>query len=177
MSQLAHRLASGESKAFTELYDLCGNQMHHFLVAKRISREDAGDLIQEVFLRLVRKRRAFQSVENPVAFAFQVARNEASRWLSRSIRNREQFRLIAADLFVEVAPSQSKSTDWRDALTMAMVVLPDEQSEVVMLKIYSEFTFQEIAVITSTPQGTVETRYRLGIFPFLACHDPSKLHE
>jgi RNA polymerase sigma-70 factor (ECF subfamily) len=165
MSQLAHRLASGESKAFTELYDLCGNQMHHFLVAKRMSREDAGDLIQDVFLRLVRKRSAFQSVENPVAFAFQVARNEANRWLSRSIRKREQFRLIAADLFVEVAPSQSASTDWRDALTIALAVIPDEQSEseVVMLKIYSEFTLQEIAAITSTPLGTVATRYRLGI--------------
>ena len=163
MSQLAHRLASGESKAFTELYDLCGNQMHHFLVAKRMSREDAGDLVQEVFLRLVRKRKAFQSVENPVAFAFQVARNEANRWFSKSIRKREQFRLIAADLFVEVAPSQSASIDWRDALTIALGVLPVEQSEVVMLKIYSEFTFQEIATITSMPQGTVATRYRIGI--------------
>ncbi len=163
MSQLAHRLASGESQAFAELYDLCGNQMHHFLVAKRMSREDAGDLIQEVFLRLVRKRSAFQSVANPVAFAFQVARNEANRWLSRSIRKREQFRLIAADLFVEVAPSQSASKDWREALTIALAVLPEEQSEVVMLKIYSEFTFQEISAITSTPQGTVATRYRLGI--------------
>ncbi len=163
MSQLAHRLASGESKAFAELYDLCGDKMHHFLVAKRMSREDASDLIQDVFLRLVRKRRAFQSVENPVAFAFQVARNEANRWLSGSIRKREQFRLIAVNLFVEVAPSQSESTDWRDALTIALVDLPDEQCEVVMLKIYSEFTFQEIAAITSTPQGTVATRYRLGI--------------
>lgn len=163
MSQLARRLASGESKAFTELYDLCGDQMHHYLLLKRISREDAGDLIQEVFLRLVRKKEAFQSVENPVAFAFQVARNEANRWLSRTIRKREQFRLIAADLFVEVDPRHSESADWRDALTNALAVLPDEQSEVVVLKIYGEFTFQEIAVITATPQGTVATRYRRGI--------------
>lgn len=163
MSQLAHRLASGESKAFTELYDLCGDQMHHFLVSKRMSREDAGDLIQEVFLRLVRKKGAFQSVENPVAFAFQVARNEANRWLSRAIRRREQFRLIAADLFVEVAPSHAKSANWRDALANALAALPDEQSEVVVLKIYGEFTFQDIAAITATPQGTVATRYRRGI--------------
>ena len=163
MSQLAHRLASGESKAFTELYDLCGNQMHLFLMSKRMSCEDAGDLIQEVFLRLVRKRKAFQSVENPVAFAFQVARNEANRWLSRTIRKREQFRLIAADWFVEVAPSESESTDWRDAMTNAFTVLPDEQSEVVVLKIYGGFTFLEIAAITATPQGTVATRYRRGI--------------
>ncbi len=163
MNQLAHRLACGESKAFTELYDLCGDQMHHFLVSKRMSREDAGDLIQEVFLRLVRKKGAFQSVENPVAYAFQVARNEANRWLSRTIRKREQFRFIAADLFVEVDPLDSKSADWRDTLTNALSVLPDEQWEVVVLKIYSGFTFQEIAAITATPQGTVATRYRRGI--------------
>ena len=163
MSRLAQRLARGESKAFTELYDLCGDRMHHFLVAKGASRENASDLIQEVFLRLVRDRNAFQSIDNPVAFAFHVARNEANRWLSRSIRKRENFRLIASDLFCEVAPNQSMSTDLCDALTNAIVCLPDEQREVVILKVYSEFTFREIAEITSTPQGTVATRYRLGI--------------
>ena len=163
MRQLAHRLASGDRNAFTELYDLCGDRMHLFLVSKRMPREDASDLIQEVFLRLVRKKEAFQSVENPAAFAFQVARNEANRWLSRTIRKREQFRLIAADLFVEVDPNHSKSEDWRDTFTNALAVLPDEQREVVVLKIYSGFTFQEIAVITATPQGTVATRFRRGI--------------
>ena len=71
--------------------------------------------------------------------------------------------MIAADLFVEVDPRHSESADWRDALTNALAVLPDEQSEVVVLKIYGEFTFQEITVITAAPQGTVAARYRRGI--------------
>ena len=58
--------------------------------------------------------------------------------------------MIAADLFVQVAPSHAKSADWRDALANALTALPDEQSEVVVLKIYGEFTFQDIAAITAT---------------------------
>ena len=163
MSHLAGRLAQGNSAAFAELYDLCSDRLHHFLVSKRMSQDDASDVLQEVFLRLVRKKGAFRSVESPVAYTFQVARNEANRWISKSIQKREQYQLIAADLFVGFASTDSSSTEWSETLIKALVSLPDDQREVVVLRIDSGFTFREIAAITETPQGTVATRYRRGI--------------
>ena len=163
MSHLANRLAQGDRAAFAELYDLCGDRLHHFLVSKRMSQEDASDVLQEVFLRLVRKKKVFQSVENPIAYTFQVARNEANRWISMSIRKREQYQLLAADLFAEFASNHSRSAEWSETLINALISLPDEQREVVVLRIHSGFAFREIAAITETPQGTVATRYRRGI--------------
>lgn len=152
MSHLANRLARGDSAAFAELYDLCGDRPRG---RKRCPPRSVSSPCS--------KKRGVSIRENPIAYTFQVARNEANRWISKSIRMREQYQLLAADLFAESASNHSRSDEWSETLTKALVSLPDEQREVVVLRIHSGFAFREIAAITETPQGTVATRYRRGI--------------
>jgi DNA-directed RNA polymerase specialized sigma24 family protein len=47
------------------------------------SRDAASDVLQIAFLRAVKSRRRFKKVENPVAYLFQIGRNEAMRWAKR----------------------------------------------------------------------------------------------
>ena len=54
MAELADRLAGGEPAAFAELYDLCADRLHHWLLRHTGSRTDADDVVQETFLRLAR---------------------------------------------------------------------------------------------------------------------------
>src|ERR1044071_5388330 len=79
MQQLAVRLARGEEAAFAELYDSFADRLHHYLTARLGSRDAASDVLQTAFLRAVKSRRRFRGVENPVAYLFQIARNEAMR--------------------------------------------------------------------------------------------------
>ncbi len=46
---------------------------------------------------------------------------------------------------------------------MAMRTLPAEQSEVVVLKIWEEMTFAEIAEVLSVPPATAASRYRYAL--------------
>ena len=85
MHELAARLARGEEAAFAELYDACADRLHHYVAARLGSRDAASDVVQSAFLRAVKSRRRFRGVENPVAYMFQIARNEAAR-LARSGR-------------------------------------------------------------------------------------------
>lgn len=48
-------------------------------------------------------------------------------------------------------------------LEQAMRALPTQLSEVVLLKIWSQMTFRQIADTLDLPQGTVATRYRSAI--------------
>src|SRR2546423_1240519 len=80
MHELAARLARGEEAAFAELYDASADRLHHYLTARLGSRDAASDVVQTVFWRAVKSRRRFRGVENPVAYLFQIARNEAVRW-------------------------------------------------------------------------------------------------
>src|SRR4051812_44432721 len=83
MHELAARLARGEEAAFAELYDCCADRLHHYLAGRLGSRDAASDVLQTAFLRAVKGRRLFRGVKNPVAYLFQIARNEAVRWATR----------------------------------------------------------------------------------------------
>src|SRR5262245_58474534 len=86
MDELAERLARGEAAAFAELYDACADRLHHYLTVRLGSRDEADDVLQETFVRLVRSRRRLRRVENLTAYLFAVARNEAARHGSRKTR-------------------------------------------------------------------------------------------
>jgi RNA polymerase sigma-70 factor (ECF subfamily) len=160
MDSLATRLYRGEPAAFAELYDVCADRLTHYLLWRLRSADDVKDVLQETFLRLARSRKRFATVNDPVAYVFIVARNEAARWARRAARE-SAYRAPAAELlFEEAAGDDRDAREMAEVLATALARLDDELSEIVQLKCYGGFTFAEIARITDLPQGTVATRYR-----------------
>jgi len=154
LTELAARLARGDEAAFAELYDACADRLHRYLAARVGSRDTASDLLQSAFLRAVKSRRRFRSVENPIAYVFQIARNEAAR----SARRRE----LATPWSTVTEPFTDTNQDSGDAEAIAAAIArlaPDDQ-ELVELKIYAGLTFREIATIVDRPPATIATRYR-----------------
>ena len=161
METPSDRLARGVHAAFAELYDVCADRVHHYLVVRLGSRTDADDVLQETFLRLVRQRAKLAGVENLVAYAFTVARNEALRLSQR--RSREFARLDplpAEDLFCEAAGKDDRARETAEWVTRGLARLEPDLRELVELKMYGGLTIREISEVTGLPQGTVATRYR-----------------
>jgi RNA polymerase sigma-70 factor (ECF subfamily) len=164
LGELGDRLARGDRAAFAELYDLCADRLHHYLIVRLESRSDADDVLQETFVRLAGARRKLAHVENLAAYAFTVARNEAMRVLarrSREVRNRDT--IDATELFCQAAASAIEERETAEQLAAALMRLPAEQREVVELKTYAGLTLAEIAAVTDSPPGTVATRYRTAV--------------
>ena len=164
MDGLGRRLARGDEAAFAELYDACADRIFHYLMVRLQSRDDAADVLQETFVRLVRTRKRLADVENPIAYAFTVARNEAARLAGRRSREAEGRRgLVDSGLFVEVAGDDTPGHETADLAAAALARLDPDLREVLQLKTYAGLTFREIAEVTGLPQGTVATRYRTAI--------------
>ena len=157
MHELAVRLARGEEAAFTELYDASADRLHHYLTGRVGSRDAASDVLQTAFLRAVKSRRRFRGVENPIAYLFQIARNEAMRWVKR--RRRRDATLSAVEIFADVDDAVGKQDD-AEVVAVVLERLAVEDRELVELKVFAGLTFREIAEITGWPQGTVATRFR-----------------
>jgi RNA polymerase sigma-70 factor (ECF subfamily) len=157
MQTLAARLARGDEAAFAELYDACADRLLAYVTARVGSRERAMDVVQETFLRAVASRRRFAKVENPFAYIFQIARNEAKRSLARD-PPQPSSKLIANEIFES---NDSRTNRERAELAMAALnrIAPDDR-ELVELKVFAGLTFREIADVTDMPQGTVASRYR-----------------
>jgi RNA polymerase sigma-70 factor (ECF subfamily) len=160
MQQLAVRLARGEEAAFAELYDASADRLHHYLTARLGSRDAASDVLQTVFLRAVKCRRRFRGVENPVAYLFQIARNEAVRWAKGRRGNDRP--LAIAEVFAASGDAFGQQDD-AEVVAAALGRLTVEDRELVELKVFARLTFREIADVTGLPQGTVATRFRRAI--------------
>jgi RNA polymerase sigma-70 factor (ECF subfamily) len=164
MDDRAGRLARGDVDAFVALYDDCAQRIHRYLSVRLGSQADADDVLQETFVRLARTRQRLASVRNLIAYAFAVARHEASRLIERQEREgRHRKALALPSLCLE-----SRDSDMSDGETVEWVVsclqtLNEDQREILVMKIYGELTFREISEVTGLPQGTVATRYRAAL--------------
>src|SRR5690242_11665662 len=142
MHELAARLARGEEAAFAELYDAAADRLHHYLTARLGSRDAASDVLQIAFLRAVKSRRRFKKVENPVAYLFQIARNEAVRWAKR---HRVISRPLAANEVFASSGDVFGQQDDAEVVAAALGRLSAEDRELVELKVFAGLTFREIA--------------------------------
>ena len=160
MGTLQARLARGDPAAFAELYDAYADRLGHYLLVRLRSWADADDALQETFLRLARNRHKLGKVENLEAYLITVARNEAVRLASGNTRRQRQQQPLSADDLFRCSPRNADPQEAAETVAAALQQLDANLLEIVELKTYAGFTFEQIAQVTRLPQGTVATRYR-----------------
>lgn len=142
------------------LYEEHGGRLYRYLLGMLGRPEDAEDVLQTVWSKLVGR---LDRVRDPVAYLWRAARNEALRW--RSGRRRRKRHEVADEelaLFPDsVNPEASR--DERLAITVALRGLPFEQREAVVLLAFEGLTAREAAVRLRTSENTVASRYRLAV--------------
>lgn len=123
------------------------------------SRADAEDVVQEAFVLFWRRQR---SLENR-GLLYAMVRSAALDRL-RSEQRRSQREAVASqeqDNFCE--PLFAPEDEGQQLLAAAVERLPNEQREVVILKIWNELTFAEIATALAISQNTAASRYRYAL--------------
>lgn len=157
---LAARLARGDQSAFAELYDLCGDRLYQYAFNRLAKSDAAADTVQTVFLRAVKGRRRFRKVDNPVAYMFQILRNEMARSWSQRERRREQ-PMADGDL-LQLSDEDDRRRTVEDEIDIVDVLarLDTADRELVELKLIAGLTFHEISLVVGRPLATVATRYR-----------------
>jgi RNA polymerase sigma-70 factor, ECF subfamily len=107
---------------------------------------------------VARRHDRLVDVKNLQAYLFAMARNEAVTLMRRQARRAEPPR--PDDLWlVSMAPDTAQE-DNGDAVRRALSDLPEQQRTVVVLKIYEDMTFQQIADALGISINTAASRYR-----------------
>jgi RNA polymerase sigma-70 factor, ECF subfamily len=147
-----------------EIYDRYGDRMYQYLALRLGSPQDAEDILQETFCRLARYSLRWRFVRHPRAFVFRVLRNEFCRHLRRRMHDPKTGR-TQPDPESMVDPALFDGPDERTVrlVSRALSELPEDQKEVVILKVYQGFTFKEIGGICGLSANTAASRYRYGI--------------
>jgi len=159
-------IAAHDEAALAQLYDRYRAILFGLLMRILNNREEAEDVLQEVFLQVWRKAQDFDE-----------SRGRPFTWLVTLARSRgiDRLRTLAARERVAEAGAREPSDEISDAATDAfkseqrglvgdaLAKLPDEQKRPIMLAYFEGLTQSEIATNLGAPLGTVKTRMRTGM--------------
>ena len=124
---------------------------------------DAEDVVQEAFVRFWRHQRHLPG--EPMALLVTSVRRAAFDLARRDLRRATREERIASDSGDNepvFAPALDDD-DRRQAIETALRRLPAEQREVLVLKIWGELTFEQIATQLRIPPNTAASRYRYAL--------------
>ena len=112
------------------------------------------DCVQEAFVELARQT---ECPAQPVAWLYRVVRHRALNAV-RAANRRSRHEQIAAKQFAERVSTQLDAAD-KLSLRTTLAGLAETERELVVLRIWSELTWQEIAELTGTSSSSAQRRY------------------
>jgi len=164
--ELLKAIAKSDEEALAQLYDRYRIILFGLLVRILISREEAEDVLQEVFLQVWKRAGDFDEHRGrPFTWLVTLARSRAIDRL-RSLASRARVAIAGArdeSELISDAVSDAFRSEQRGLVTDALAQLPEEQKRALILAYFDGLTQSEIAARLGAPLGTVKTRMRAGI--------------
>lgn len=144
-----------------ELYETHAPQILLYGRALGLSHSEAEDVLQDAFITLMQRTAA---PDEPLHYCLRTFRNKAlnyrrSLWrrLTRELESHRWFERHGGE-----SPQEK-------AAVRCLKELPAEQREVIVLKIWHEYTFEQIGGLLELSPNTVAGRYRYGVKRLRAC--------
>jgi RNA polymerase sigma-70 factor (ECF subfamily) len=141
------------------------DDLFSYAVVLTRNREDAEDLVQETYVRAFQAASRLRSDSNPKAWLCTILRNI---WLNqvRQRNSRPKLTELDADGRVDYLPDERSENPFaqyarkwdQERLRRAILQLPREFREVLVLREYQELCYADIAGLLACPIGTVMSR-------------------
>jgi RNA polymerase sigma-70 factor (ECF subfamily) len=169
--------AQGEVRAFEILLNRHEKPLYNYIL-RSVKRQDiAEELLQEVFLRVVRSAPKYKQSAKFTTWLYTIARNlcidrarKKSKAPELSLNEKiggDEEGASHLDMLVDANANVSHMSYERgvfmDRLKEALAQLPEEQREVFLLKEVSGMKFREIAEVVDAPVPTVKSRMRYAL--------------
>ncbi len=145
-------------EGFRLLYtNYAGRMQGYILRMLNVSEVQAEELVHDAFLPWVENPQQMMRIENPAAYLFTSIRHLSQRLLTRERRfpSGETDNDVSEEVFIQ--------TDRRLDVESAMCILPVEQKEVLLLRLWNDLALEEVARIQQVSVQTVASRYRYAL--------------
>jgi len=167
--ELRERFHRGEAEAMEELAQAFFDDVLRY--AKVVmAGEEAFEAVQETFLRMLERHRLYDPQKPFRPWLFTLCRNCCTDLLRR--RGRQRARVVELAEPDDGGAALDERPDTRDnpveslireqdveRLRAALATLPEHKRTIVMLHVFEELTFREVAAIVGLPPPTVSTTY------------------
>ena len=154
---------TNENKQLTRLAELMQserNDLFRYACYRLGSAAEAEDTLQDLYLSLSKHYSRLAEINDLQGYVYRSLSNSC---ISR-LRSRRNF--TSTDTLDTLSSEDLAPKDFEQEFRLIerlMALLPDEQSEVIRLRIYGGRQFSEIAAICDIPLTTAKSRFRYGI--------------
>lgn len=175
---LMEAFVTGHAEAFDVLVHRHGRALYSFLLRSVNNASRAEELLQEVFLRVIRSKARYRRSAKFSTWMFTIARNlcvdesrrarfrdHESLDAPRRGRREGEGRTLLSALSANTLPTDSAADAplLRARLAQAVNRLPDDQREVFLMRQMAGLSFREIGEAVGAPENTVKSRMRYAL--------------
>ena len=155
------RLKARDEDAVRELVRSYGPALLRFLTGMVGNAADAEDLAQESFLRLVEHVADYRGEASLKTYLFRIAHNLALNQLSSAARRYEVYPgEMPEPTTAASGPAQELiASEDGERIRALLPGLPPQQRAVVILRVWQDLSFKEIASALSLAEGTAKAHY------------------
>jgi RNA polymerase sigma-70 factor (ECF subfamily) len=148
-----------------QLYHDHAPVLFRFLIRFTGNEAETKDLLQEIFIRLAKSPALLDQVTSPRSYLFRLAHRLAIDRHRREETRQRHETCAQSEQEISLPPQPSASDiEWQQQiLNDALAQLPPDQKAVILLKIWEEMTFAEIAKVLQIPANTAASRYRYAL--------------
>lgn len=168
--ELIERFQKGDLYAFDLIVKRYKDQLLNFVYRFVGNQEEAEDIVQETFLRVYRKRKAYKRIAKFSTWIYTIAGN-----LSRTeLRRRKRRKLFSVsdlgfeDKDYEISDEVYNPESQVDGMLQEEIIqreinnLSPKFRQVIILRDVQELSYEEISKIIKVPIGTVKSRVNRG---------------
>lgn len=156
--ELIRKVHNGSKEALNMIADRYYDEIYRFCLYLTGQKTDSYDITQEVFLRFIKYVDSYE-YRNLKGYLLIIARNLCRDYF----HHKKDTCCIEDDFYMGAEDVKLGNLESRIDLWQALQQIPVKQREIIILRIYEELRFHEIAEILGCNQSTVKSRFRLGI--------------
>lgn len=158
LDELMTKLAEGDSAAFGSIYRQTEKTVYYIALSVVRDRALAEDVMQNVYLNVIRNAGSYRAGTNARAWIAKIARNEAVNLYKKRSREQSVDERECPALF-----GTAEADDYGLLVDHARKILPQEEFAILMLVTAEGYKRREIAKMLDLPVATVTWKYNRAI--------------
>jgi RNA polymerase sigma-70 factor (ECF subfamily) len=163
-AELAARLSGGDREALAEMYRRWSPLVHTIALRALGTREDAEDVVQQVFVAAWRGRATLRPERgSPAAWLVGITKHRVADVRAERYRSHRNLQAVASE--VATAPDATGDSDWAERLLLVHELerMGDPRATVLRMAFIEDRTHEDIARALDLPLGTVKSHVRRGL--------------
>jgi RNA polymerase sigma factor (sigma-70 family) len=135
------------------LYERYKKKLNNFFMYRNsFDKEASEDCIQQVFYRVIKYRKSYKADNNFSKWIFTIAKNILFH------DSKEQLKVNHMRANYHVAEEYNDKSDDYQAIRQAVLLLPEQYREVLLMSKFMDMKYEDIAEISECSIGTIKIR-------------------